>query len=242
MPTMRRLKYRKFPMFIPIGDDNSRRRRFPFIVLGLVLLNVFVWYLQLTLGESFSASWAAIPFELSHGVDLIDTQHLYVHGETYDIPNGPGPSPLDLTAASSMFMHGSLMHLIGNMLYLIIFGDQIEDELGHFKFLVFYVVAGLVAVYVQVRSDPSSILPCVGASGAIAGVLGAYLVVHPLNRVRVLFFNSFLDLPALLVLGFWGVLQILGQATAPVGQGGVAYGAHLGGLVAGLVVGLYLRL
>lgn len=229
-------------MFIPIGDDNSRRRRFPFIVLGLVLLNTFIWYLQLTLGESFSASWAAVPYELSHGIDLVGTQHLTTRGETFDIPNGPGPSPIYLTTITSMFMHGSWMHIIGNMMYLIIFGDQIEDELGHFKFLCFYFVAGLAAMYVQVMSAPSSILPCVGASGAIAGVLGAYLVVHPFNRVRVLFINSFLDLPAFIVLGLWGVLQILGGATTPSGQGGVAYGAHLGGLAAGLVAGIYLRL
>ena len=229
-------------MFIPIGDDNTRRRRFPFIVWGLVALNAFVWYLQLKLGEPFMASYAAVPFELSHGTDLTTPQYLNIRGERLEVLQGYGPSPIYLTALYSMFMHGSWMHIIGNMVYLLIFGDQIEDELGHLKFLIFYIFAGLAAAVSQVITEPNSVIPCVGASGAIAGVLGAYLVLHPANRVRVLVYTRVTNIPAVIVLGLWGVAQVLGQASAAQEGGGIAYMAHIGGLLAGLIVGFFMRL
>jgi len=228
-------------MFIPIGDDNSRRRTFPFVVWFLVAVNAYIWYLQLSLGDSFMASYAAVPFELSHGVDLTSAQYLRINGERLEIPHESGPHPIYLTALYSMFMHGSWLHIIGNMVYLLIFGDQIEDEKGHIKFLVFYILAGLAATVSQVWIEPNSVVPCVGASGAIAGVLGAYLVLHPRNRVHVLFYNRVTQVPALIVLGFWGVAQILGQASAAHEGGGVAYMAHIGGLVAGLAAGAWMR-
>jgi membrane associated rhomboid family serine protease len=140
-----------------------------------------------------------------------------------------------------MFMHGSWLHLIGNMLYLLIFGDQIEDRMGHLRFILFYLSAGLAANLAQVFGEPNSILPCVGASGAIAGVLGAYLVLYPHNRVRAILIRQVVVVPAFIVLGMWGVLQVLGQVSARQGEGGVAYMAHLGGLIAGLLVGVLLR-
>lgn len=133
------------------------------------------------------------------------------------------------------------MHLIGNMLYLAIFGDQVEDRLGHIRFLIFYLFAGVVATLTQAYAEPTSIIPTVGASGAIAGVLGAYLVLHPRNQVRVLLFRDIIILPAALVLGMWIVFQFLGQAEAQRGQGGVAYLAHIGGFLVGFATGLLLK-
>lgn len=228
-------------MFIPIGDDNTRRRSPPLAVYALVAANLYVWFLELRLGESFTASYAAVPLELSQGIDITETQYLSVHGETLPIPQAPGPHPIYLTALTAMFMHGSWLHLIGNMVYLLIFGDQIEDRLGHIRFLVFYLVAGLGATALHVYGSPTSVLPCVGASGAIAGILGAYLVLHPRNRVRVLLIRDVVSLPAFFVLGMWGLLQFVGHATSPVEEGGVAYMAHIGGLLIGLVVGIYMR-
>jgi membrane associated rhomboid family serine protease len=229
-------------MFIPIGDDNTRRLRTPFVVWILVALNGFVWFLELQLGEHFIAAYAAIPFEISTGVDLTSTKYITMQGERIPIPQAPGPQPLYLTLLTSMFMHGSWMHIIGNMVYLLIFGDQIEDRLGHLRFLIFYLVAGLAAGLAQVIATPMSVLPCVGASGAIAGVLGAYLVLYPRNAVHVLLFRQVVLMPALIVLGFWGVLQVLGHLGNPSEGGGVAYMAHIGGFVVGLATGIALGL
>lgn len=229
-------------MFIPIGDDNSRRHRYPLIVHALVAANAVGWYLQLTRGEAFTAALSAVPLELSKGIDLVRTTTVTMMGKSIDIPQAPGPHPIYLTALSSMFMHGSWMHLIGNMVYLLIFGDQVEDRLGHIRFLLFYLAAGIAATIAHVSFNPTSVVPCVGASGAIAGVLGAYLILYPSNRVRVLFFRDIIIVPAFLVLGLWVVMQILGQLSAGVEQGGVAFMAHIGGVAVGIAVGLALRL
>jgi membrane associated rhomboid family serine protease len=141
-----------------------------------------------------------------------------------------------------MFMHGSWMHIIGNMVYLLIFGDQIEERLGRLKFLIFYLLAGIAAGLAQVWVTPLSPLPCVGASGAIAGVLGAYLILYPSNAIRVLVFRSVINLPAFLVLGMWGFMQVAGHLGAPGEQGGVAYMAHIGGFITGLVTSVFLKL
>lgn len=229
-------------MFIPIGDDNSARRRFPFFVYGIVALNAWFWYLQLTLGDGFTAGFSAIPAEIVGGIDLVNPTYVRIDGQRLDIPQAPGPSPIYLTLFSSMFMHGSWMHILGNMLYLLIFGDQIEDELGHIAFLLFYLGAGLFAAAAQIIVEPHSTIPCLGASGAIAGVLGAYLFLHPSNRVRVLLYNRVILVPAIIVLGMWGVAQVLGQVGSAAGKhSGVAYMAHLGGFVVGIVVGGFLQ-
>lgn len=228
-------------MFIPIGDDNTYRYRTPWIVWLLVAANAVVWALELQLGERFIASYAAIPFEISTGTDLTTTRYISVEGTRFPIEHGPGPQPIYITLLTSMFMHGSWGHIIGNMVYLIIFGDQIEDRFGHVKFILFYLAAGVAAGLAQVFTDPTSVLPCVGASGAIAGVLGAYFVLHPTNSVRVLLFRNITYLPAFIVLGFWGAMQVLGHFGNPTSQGGVAYMAHLGGFVAGIVVALLHR-
>jgi membrane associated rhomboid family serine protease len=229
-------------MFIPIGDDNSRRLRTPLVVWLLVAANGCVWFLELQRGEMFIASYAAVPFELSTGIDLTTTKYISLHGDMVPVPQAPGPHPIYLTLLSSMFMHGSWMHIIGNMMYLLIFGDQIEDRLGRLRFLLFYLVSGVVAGLAQVATQPNSVLPCVGASGAIAAVLGAYLALHPGNSIRVLFFQSVLMMPAFIVLGFWGVMQVMGHLGNPTAQGGVAYMAHVGGFVVGLGVGVLLKI
>lgn len=228
-------------MFIPLGDDNRGRKRVPLVNYALIALNSYMWYLQLSRGESFTASYAAIPLELVQGIDVTTTQHIRVDGESFPIPQAPGPHPLWLTIFTAMFMHGSWMHLIGNMLYLAIFGDQVEDRLGHIRYLLFYLFAGVVATLTQVYADPTSIVPTVGASGAIASVLGAYLILHPHNQVRVICFSNIIALPAAIVLGMWIGIQFLGQASAQRGLGGIAYLAHIGGFVVGFATGLLLR-
>jgi membrane associated rhomboid family serine protease len=224
-------------MFLPIGDDNSGRRRTPFIVWGLLLANAAVWYQQLTQGAAFTAAFSMVPYELTHSVDLVRPQWASIAGERLAIPQAPGPQPIYATLVSAMFMHGSWMHIISNMLYLWIFGDQIEDYLGHFRFLLFYLACGLAASAAHIAMDPESIVPCLGASGAIAGVLGAYLIKFPGNRVRVLLFRDIVWIPAVFVLGMWILLQVLSQAQVSAGAAtGVAYMAHIGGFAAGVLL------
>lgn len=225
-------------MFIPIGDDNSRRLRTPFIVYLLIAANIAVWFLQLTGGEQFTYAFATVPFEISHGRDVVGLKYIAAGYNRIPIPHSAGPEPIYLTLFTAMFMHGSWMHLIGNMLYLGIFGDQIEDLLGHWKFILFYLICGVTAGLAQVWYSPNSLIPCLGASGAIAGVLGAYLIKYPTNRVHVLFWNTVVQFPAIIVLGLWVFLQIAGQTQALAAEqaGGVAYMAHIGGFVAGFVM------
>jgi membrane associated rhomboid family serine protease len=228
--------------FLPIGDDNSRRRTLPFVVWGLVAVNAAVWLLQTQLGPEFTNGYACVPREITTGQDLVGTQHLIVEqdGQRVEIPveEGPGPRPIQLTLLTAMFMHGSWMHIIGNMLYMVIFADQIEDLLGHVRFVFFYLLCGLAAGLAQVFYSPDSIIPCLGASGAIAGCLGAYLVRFPTNGVRVIVGRTLTVLPAWMVLGGWIALQLLSQV-GTVGNaagGGVAYLAHIGGFATGVVL------
>jgi membrane associated rhomboid family serine protease len=224
-------------MFIPLGDDNSGRRTTPYVVYGLVAANALMWYLQLQSGQSFTYGFSAVPYEITHGIDLTQSSMVDVRGQDFPIPQYPGPHPIQLTLLTSMFMHGSWMHILGNMLYLWIFGDQIEDLLGHVKFLIFYIVCGIAAAMAQIIYNPDSVIPTLGASGAIAGVLGAYLIKHPTNRVRVLMFRYITHMPAAVVLGFWIVLQIFSQIGTPAGKAtGVAYMAHIGGFIAGVML------
>jgi membrane associated rhomboid family serine protease len=224
-------------MFMPLGDDNAARRTRPVVVYGLILVNVVVWLLQLSMGDAFTMGFSTIPYEITNGTDLVGTKRILVDGQSIALRHYAGPVPIYLTLLTSMFMHGSWMHIIGNMVYLWIFGDQIEDRLGRARFLAFYLLCGLAAGLAQVLFQPKSMIPGLGASGAIAGVLGAYLVKHPTNRVRVLFINRVVALPALIVLGGWIVLQVISQVSV-VGNagGGVAYMAHIGGFVAGMVL------
>lgn len=212
-------------MFFPLKDDNPTST-FPVVTVGLILANCLVFYHQLTLslpaGQRFVFEWGAIPYQIIHG----------------EILSGRGLVPPFVTLFSSMFLHGGFMHLIGNMLYLWIFGNNIEDTLGHFRFLTFYLLAGLSAALIQVLSDPQSTTPMIGASGAVAGVLGAYLLLFPQARILTLmfifFFIRMIRVPALIVLGSWFMMQLLGVTSGA--ETGVAFFAHIGGFVVGLVM------
>src|SRR4051812_36907899 len=228
--------------FLPLGDDNTRRKLTPYVVWGLVAANAVMWLAQLQLGDAFTNGYATVPREITTGVDLVGTQTLIVEhqGQRVAVPihEAAGPHPIQLTLLTSMFMHGGWMHILGNMLYLVIFADQIEDLLGHARFLIFYVLCGLAAGAAQVLYRPDSIIPCLGASGAIAGCLGAYLVKYPTNGVRVIVGRWLTVLPAWVVLGAWIALQLFSQV-GTVGNeagGGVAYLAHIGGFAAGVVL------
>ncbi|MEP7274111.1 MAG: rhomboid family intramembrane serine protease, partial [Acidobacteriota bacterium] len=179
---------------------------------------------------------------ITRGVDLI-APAVYSRGQMVQAPQTPGPTPIYLTLLTAMFMHGGFMHIAGNMLYLFIFGDNVEDRMGHVKFVIFYLLCGLIASATHIFFGPDSRIPSLGASGAIAGVLGAYLVLYPHQRVRVLvplgFFSQVTELPAIVVIGFWAVLQFFqgfGSIAETAQTGGIAYMAHVGGFVAGLVL------
>jgi membrane associated rhomboid family serine protease len=222
---------------MPLGDDDLDRRSVPVVTYLLIAINVVVWLLELTGGERFINGYSAIPFEITHNTDLVGTQSIAVGGQNIAIPMYPGPTPIYITLLTSMFMHASWMHIIGNMLYLWIFGDNIEDRLGRAKFLVFYLVCGFAASGAQIIFDRDSIIPSLGASGAIAGVLGAYLILFPKKNVRVLFARQIVNMPAFIVLGLWIALQIFSQIGVSGGQSsGVAYLAHIGGFVAGVAL------
>jgi membrane associated rhomboid family serine protease len=203
---------------LPIGDDDSARRLTPLVTYVLIVLNVLVFLLELSSGDAFINRWAFVPSRF-----LAD-------------PVGDFP-----TLFASMFMHASWVHLLGNMLYLWIFGDNVEDRLGHGMYIVFYILCGLAATFAQMAFSMGSNIPNLGASGAIAGVLGAYIMMFPRTRVSVLMGRQVVPMSALIVIGFWIVIQIfsgIGSFTASeqTSGGGVAYMAHIGGFVTGMVL------
>jgi membrane associated rhomboid family serine protease len=224
-------------MLMPIGDDNTGRNITPYVTYILMALNLFV-FAFLQPNTQFTYGYAVIPAEITNGGDLVQG----VRTPQGIIPQAPGPQPIFLTILTAMFMHGGWAHLLGNMLYLWIFGDNVEDAMGHGKFLVFYLLCGALATLAHIVSGPNSLIPSLGASGAIAGVLGGYLLLFPTRSVRVLFgfFGIFL-LPASLVIGGWIVMQLFSGVsgtyyTQQTGAGGVAYWAHVGGALAGLIL------
>lgn len=205
----------------PIGDDNSTRKTSPVVVYALIALNLALFFAELNGGDPFIVRWAFVPRRF-----LAD------------------PAGGVVTVFTSMFMHGGWMHLGGNMLYLWIFGDNVEDRFGHMKFLVFYLLCGIAATFAQMAFNPGSNVPNLGASGAIAGVLGAYILLFPGARVRVLMGRSVVPVPALVVIGLWIVLQFIsgvGSIANTADTGGIAYMAHIGGFAAGIVLTLVLR-
>ena len=203
---------------LPIGDDNSGQRTIPFVTYLLIVANILVFLVQNALGDSFILANAVVP------------AHLLAN-----------PFSQFFTVFTAMFMHASWLHILGNMLYLWIFGDNLEDRFGHSKFLVFYLLCGIAATFAQVLAYPTSLVPNLGASGAIAGVLGGYLILFPGQRVRVLVVAFIIRLPAILVIGFWIALQILNETSAGNAAGGVAYMAHIGGFAAGIILTLLFR-
>ena len=206
----------------PIGDDNTGRRSTPVVTYALIAINVVVFLLELQQGDSFIREWAFTPVKFgAEPVSQVDN------------------------IFTAMFLHGGWMHLFGNMLYLWIFGDNVEDRLGKPLYILFYLVTGIAATMAQYAVVPGSSIPNVGASGAIAGVLGVYLVMFPKARVNVIVPGGMvMALPALIVLGFWMVLQVFSGVGAiattdeTASTGGVAYMAHVGGFIAGMALGL----
>ena len=227
----------------PIGDDNTDRHLTPYVTYALIALNVLVFvFLQLP-SDAFTYGFSVVPYEILHNTDI--AQPMSVPGMSGQIPQYPGPTPIYLTILTAMFMHGGWAHLGGNMLYLWIFGDNVEDAMGHFKFIVFYLLCGLIASAAHIAFSQTGLnayVPSLGASGAIAGVLGAYIVLFPTRRVRVLLgYAGIVAMPAIIVIGLWIVIQFMNGfgSIAPgteQGGGGVAYMAHVGGAVAGLVL------
>jgi membrane associated rhomboid family serine protease len=219
----------------PISDDNPRRHVTPYVNWTMIGLSVVVYLWQATLGPE--AGQEAV---LSLG--MIPAR-LFGFGE---LPPELVAVPAWATVVTSMFLHGGLMHLGGNMLYLWIFGDNIEDSMGHVRYLVFYLLTGTAAALTQGALDPTSEIPMIGASGAVSGILGAYILLHPGATVRVFvflgIFMTIMHIPALIVLGVWFGGQLLSAASAPPGEPGVAFAAHIGGFVAGLVLISFFKL
>lgn len=221
---------------LPLKDENPTRS-FPFVNISLIVINVLVFLYELSLGRGikiFFLKYGVIPYEITHFVDI-----------------PPVKTFLPWNLFTSMFIHGGFTHIFGNMLYLWIFGDNVEDALGHFRYIIFYLLTGLIASFTHIIFNPNSMVPTVGASGAISGVLGAYFILYPGARVLTLvpdlfFFGLFyriVRIPALIVLGFWFILQFFyGFLSLPSGGGGVAWLAHVGGFIAGLLlVRVFLR-
>jgi rhomboid family protein len=205
----------------PIGDDDTARRTVPVVTYALIALNVLFFFVELSGGEPFIERWAVVPRRL--------------------LANPGGDF---LTIFTSMFMHAGWLHLGGNMLYLWIFGDNVEDSFGHVKFLIFYLICGIAATLAQLAFSTGSDVPNLGASGAIAGVLGGYILLFPRGQVKVLMGRGVIPMPALIVIGIWIVLQLvsgIGSISASAQTGGVAYMAHIGGFVAGIILTLLLR-
>lgn len=214
----------------PVGDDNPTRRT-PFVNTTLILLNVLMFVVQVLQGTEFVLRWAFIPARLTAVLDGIG-----------------GPEVL-ATIFTAMFMHASIGHIVGNLLFLYIFGDNVEDNFGHLPYLIFYLLCGVAATFAQYFTDTGSTIPNLGASGAISGVLGAYIVLYPAARVRLFvwpfsLFLGTLALPAFLWIGVWfgmqllPAIQILGRM---VDQGGVAFWAHVGGFIAGVLLVIVFR-
>ena len=237
-------------MVFPLYDDNTGRLTTPFVNYALIALNIFVFVVLQGIGsnDAFTYSFSTVPLEITTGRDIVtDNRVVEYAGQRLLVP-GLGVTPLSvyLTLFTSMFMHGGIAHIAGNMLFLWIFGDNIEDRLGHVRYLVFYLLCGLLASLAHVFStailagdQASMLVPSLGASGAISGVLGGYLLLHPARRVTVILFRFLTDVPAWVAIGIWFAFQLisgLGMLGGGSQQGGVAYAAHIGGFVAGVAL------
>ena len=235
-------------MVFPISDDNSDRRIFPVVNIVLIVINVLVFVLLQGMGanDGFTLAYSTVPREIVTGRDVVTVDSVKVF-QTNRGPvevSVPGlkrtPIPVYLTLLTSMFMHGSLMHLLGNMWFLWIFGNNIENDLGRPRYIGFYLLTGLIASLAHVFTSlggESAMIPSLGASGAISGVMGGYLVLHPKRQVTVLIFRFITQVPGFVAVGLWFGFQIISSLQALGGSGdGVAYGAHIGGFIAGAVL------
>ena len=239
-------------MVFPLYDDNADRATTPFVNYAFIALNIFVFVVLQGLGgnDQFTYSFSTVPAEILQGRDIVTPARVLEHpvtGQRVMIPGlGETPGSVYFTLFSSMFMHGGFAHIAGNMLFLWIFGDNIEDRLGHVKYLVFYLLCGVIASLAHVfttgvlaTQESNLLVPTLGASGAISGVLGGYLLLHPKRRVTVILFRFLTDVPAYVAIGIWFLFQLisgLGLLGGGSQQGGVAYAAHIGGFIAGVVL------
>ncbi len=216
---------------LPIGDENVKGQGLAFVTISFIALNVLAFFLEINQPteaalQSFVEAWGVVPREYTQGVDL-----------------PPGiPYPVWSTLFTSMFLHGGWGHLFGNMLFLWVFGDNVEHRIGHLRFFVFYLATGIAAALAHIFFNANSMIPTVGASGAISGVLGGYLLMFPRNRVYVLTWGGVATVPAIFMLGLWILMQFINgfgsiAATPETGEGGgVAYLAHIGGFIAGMIL------
>jgi membrane associated rhomboid family serine protease len=207
---------------LPIGDDNSSRRLQPTVTYALIAINVLFFLVELIGGDAFITAWSFVPSRF--------------------LANPAGDF---VTIFTSMFMHGGWLHIGGNMLYLWIFGDNVEDRFGHLPYLAFYLACGVAATFAQLAFSVGSDIPNLGASGAIAGVLGAYILLFPYRKIRVMLGYGITEMPSLIVIGLWFVLQLFSGAGSIVAStadtGGVAFMAHIGGFIFGVVLAFILR-
>ena len=232
-------------MVFPIADDNSDRTLPPIVTISLIAINVFVFVVLQGMGSNndFTMAYVQVPAEIISGRDIVAEpaiRSVEVQGQEYQVEDPglrPTPIPVWLTLISAIFMHSSVMHLAGNMWFLWIFGDNVEDDMGHGRYIAFYVATGVIASLVFVATNmqgDAALTPSLGASGAISGVLGAYLVLHPQRRVSVIFVRIMVDVPGYVAVGIWFLFQILSGLFDT--SGGVAYSAHVGGFVAGMIL------
>ncbi len=236
-------------MLFPIGDDNSDRRTTPYVNYLLIAVNILVFVFLQGIGGNahFTYAYSTVPKEILTGKDVITGDRIVtdpVSGEDFSVPGlQRTPIPVFLTLITSMFMHGGIAHILGNMLYLWIFGDNVEDAVGHARYLIFFLICGVIAslsqVFFTAAFEGDSLVPSLGASGAISGVLAGYLVLFPRKRVFVLFFRFIQPVPAIVAIGLWFLFQLIsgiGMLGAGSQGGGVAYAAHVGGFIAGLIL------
>jgi len=239
-------------MLLPLGDDNRDRTTKPIINYLFIIINVLVFiYLQdWGYNEIFTYSYSLVPEEIVSGKDIVTDDRILVDPTTdkrFRV-SGLQPTPVSvyITFFTSIFMHGSIAHIFGNMFFLFIFGDNIEHRLGHFRYFIFYLICGILAsvahIIVTYTLGNNSLIPTLGASGAISGILGAYLILYPRKRVRVILFYFLTEVPAIVAIGMWFIFQVIsGIGVLGNQEGGVAYGAHIGGFIAGVIlVGLFL--
>jgi membrane associated rhomboid family serine protease len=232
-------------MVLPLGDDNRDRTIFPWVTIGLIVINVLVFVLFQGLGnnDGFTYAFSTVPEEITSGRDLVTDDEV----KTFETPAGPvqakvpglrkTPGSVYLTLLTSMFMHGGIAHLLGNMWFLWIFGDNIEQDLGRARYIAFYLISGLIASLTHVVFNWNSEIPSLGASGAISGVLGGYLLLHPHRSVTVLLFRFITQVPGWVAVGLWFAFQVINSLGVLGGEmSGVAYGAHIGGFIAGLAL------
>jgi membrane associated rhomboid family serine protease len=245
-------------MVLPLGDL-ERTRITPYVTYTLIALNVVMFLLQESRGDQFTMAYACTPWEVTHNEDIDEPlvvrppavvqvrdprdptgrRIMLREVPAVAISHAPTPIPIWMTLFTAMFLHGGWMHLLGNMLYLWIVGDNVEEVLGTVFYIIVYLACGLMGALAQIAANPNSMIPTLGASGAIAGIMGAYVVWFPHNQMRVLVFRFITVLPAVVVIGGWIVLQVISGAgsLANAGEsGGVAYLAHVGGAVTGIIV------